>query len=61
MMYQHLLEFFRKTLDQDEAANVALVGVGSLGTAFLKYNFQKNHNTKIVVAFDSKGTSRGYN
>lgn len=55
----HLLEFFRKTLDQDEAANVALIGVGSLGTAFLKYNFQKNHNTKIVVAFDTKAPEEG--
>ena len=54
-----LLEFFRKTLDQDEAANVALIGVGSLGTAFLKYNFQKNHNTKIVVAFDTKAPVEG--
>jgi redox-sensing transcriptional repressor len=55
----NLLEFFRKTLDQDEAANVALIGVGSLGTAFLKYNFQKNHNTKIVVAFDTKAPVEG--
>ncbi|SES37821.1 redox-sensing transcriptional repressor Rex [Psychrobacillus sp. OK032] len=54
-----LLEFFRKTLDQDEAAHVALIGVGSLGTAFLKYNFQKNHNTKIVVAFDTKAPVEG--
>ncbi|WP_040225161.1 redox-sensing transcriptional repressor Rex [Bhargavaea cecembensis] len=49
---RRLLEFFRKTLDQDEVTNVALIGVGSLGNAFLKYNFQKNHNTRIVVAFD---------
>ena len=55
----NLLAFFRKTLDQDEAANVALIGVGSLGTAFLKYNFQKNHNTKIVVAFDTKAPVEG--
>lgn len=54
-----LLAFFRKTLDQDEAANVGLIGVGSLGTAFLKYNFQKNHNTKIVVAFDTKAPVEG--
>ncbi|MCM3359052.1 MULTISPECIES: redox-sensing transcriptional repressor Rex [unclassified Psychrobacillus] len=55
----HLLEFFRKTLDQDEAAKVALIGVGSLGTAFVKYNFQKNHNTRIVVAFDTKAPLEG--
>jgi redox-sensing transcriptional repressor len=56
---QHLLSFFRQTLDQDEATNVALIGVGNLGNAFLKYNFQKNHNTRIVVAFDSKAPYEG--
>lgn len=55
----YLLEFFRHTLDQDEGANVALIGVGNLGNAFLKYNFQKNHNTRIVVAFDSKAPHEG--
>lgn len=55
----HLLDFFRQTLDQDEATNVALIGVGNLGNAFLKYNFQKNHNTRIVVAFDSKAPYEG--
>jgi redox-sensing transcriptional repressor len=48
----YLLSFFRKTLDQDEITEVALFGVGNLGTAFLNYNFSKNNNTKIVVAFD---------
>src|SRR5699024_434495 len=28
------------------------IGVGNLGTAFLHYNFLKNNNTKIVMAFD---------
>lgn len=55
----HLLEFFRETLDQDEATNVAIIGIGNLGNAFLKYNFQKNHNTRIVVAFDSKAPDEG--
>ena len=54
-----LLAFFRETLNQNEATNVALIGVGNLGNAFLKYNFQKNHNTKIVVAFDSKAPVEG--
>ncbi|PIC56121.1 MULTISPECIES: redox-sensing transcriptional repressor Rex [Sporosarcina] len=54
-----LLQFFRETLDQDEETNVALIGVGSLGNAFLKYNFQKIHNTKIVVAFDPKAPYEG--
>jgi redox-sensing transcriptional repressor len=54
-----LLAFFRKTLDQDEETDVALIGVGSLGSAFLKYNFHRNHNTKIVVAFDSNSPVEG--
>ncbi|MCI4128185.1 redox-sensing transcriptional repressor Rex [Bacillus haynesii] len=48
----YLLSFFRKTLDQDETTNVTLIGVGNLGTAFLHYNFIKNNNTKIAMAFD---------
>lgn len=55
----YLIEFFRSTLDQDEETDVALIGVGSLGNAFLKYNFQKNHNTRIVVAFDPKAPQEG--
>ena len=31
---------------------MALIGVGNLGTAFLNYNFMKNNNTKIEMAFD---------
>ncbi|WP_338471504.1 redox-sensing transcriptional repressor Rex [Niallia sp. XMNu-256] len=49
---QYLLNFFRKTLDQDELTKVALIGVGNLGTAFLNYNFMKNNNTKIAMGFD---------
>lgn len=56
---QHLLQFFSQTLDQHEATNVALIGVGNLGNALLKYNFQKNLNTRIVVAFDSKAPHEG--
>lgn len=48
----YLLTFFRKTLDQDELTRVVLIGVGNLGTAFLNYNFLKNNNTKIEMAFD---------
>ncbi|PLS08940.1 redox-sensing transcriptional repressor Rex [Neobacillus cucumis] len=48
----YLLTFFSKTLNQDELTKVALIGVGNLGTAFLNYNFLKNNNTKIAVAFD---------
>lgn len=55
----YLVDFFRKILDQGEETDVALIGVGSLGNAFLKYNFQKNHNTRIVVAFDPKAVTNG--
>ncbi|GKV70222.1 redox-sensing transcriptional repressor Rex [Sporosarcina sp. NCCP-2716] len=55
----YLVSFFRKTLDQDEETDVALIGVGSLGHAFLKYNFHKNHNTRIAVAFDPKAPPEG--
>src|SRR5690625_892057 len=50
---EYLLSFFRKTLNQDEITEVALIGVGNLGTAFLKYNFLRSNNIKIVMAFDA--------
>ncbi|GEK33504.1 redox-sensing transcriptional repressor Rex [Kurthia sibirica] len=50
---QKLLLFFRGVLDQDQRMNVAVIGIGNLGHALLKYNFQRNHNMKIVVAFDT--------
>lgn len=49
---EYLLEFFKQTLDQDELTEVALIGVGNLGTALLNYNFLRNNNTKIVMAFE---------
>lgn len=55
----YLLTFFRKTLDQDELTKVALIGVGNLGTALLNYNFLKNNNTKIELAFDVDPTKVG--
>ncbi|APH06552.1 redox-sensing transcriptional repressor Rex [Bacillus weihaiensis] len=48
----YLLSFFRKTLDQDEITKVCLIGVGNLGTAFLHYNFTKNNNTEISLAYE---------
>ena len=50
---EYLLEFFRKTLNQDTVSNVALIGVGNLGTAFLHNNFSKSNNTKIIKAYDA--------
>ena len=59
MMCIILLIFSVRSLDQDEETDVALIGVGNLGSAFLKYNFHKNHNTRIVVAFDPKASEDG--
>jgi len=56
---EYLLGFFRETLDQDELTEVALIGVGNLGTAFLHYNFMKNNNTKIMMAFDADPSKSG--
>ncbi|WP_181350530.1 redox-sensing transcriptional repressor Rex [Thalassobacillus sp. CUG 92003] len=56
---EYLLSFFRQTLDQDETTEVALIGVGNLGTAFLHYNFTKNNNTKIQIAFDTQSEKIG--
>lgn len=49
---EYLLEFFKTTLAQDEVTEVALIGVGNLGTALLNYNFSRNNNTKVTMAFD---------
>lgn len=49
----YLLAFFKETLDQDEVTEVALIGVGNLGTAFLHYNFMRSNNTRIVIGFDA--------
>nr|WP_246247571.1 redox-sensing transcriptional repressor Rex [Piscibacillus halophilus] len=55
----HLIQFFRKLLDQDEIASVALIGVGNLGTALLHYNFMKKGNTHIELAFDTNESKIG--
>jgi len=49
----YLLGFFRDTLNQDEITDVALIGVGNLGTAFLNYNFLKGNNVRVSIAFDT--------
>lgn len=56
---EYLVDLFRTMLDHDVETDVALIGVGSLGNAFLNYNFQKNHNTRIVIAFDPKVPTEG--
>jgi redox-sensing transcriptional repressor len=55
----YLLQFLRDFLKQDEVTNVVLVGVGNLGTALLRYNFYRSHNTKIVAGFDQDPSKIG--
>jgi len=50
---EYLLGFFRSTLDHHEITEVALIGVGNLGTAFLNYSFLKNNNIRVTMAFDN--------
>lgn len=49
---KELLAFFKKLLNQDKRANVALIGVGNLGHALLNYNFSQTNNVRIAAAFD---------
>lgn len=48
---RELHECFSRQLNQDALTSVALIGVGSLGGALVKYNF-KNSNIRITAAFD---------
>lgn len=51
---EKLLNFFKGILKQDKLTNVALVGVGSLGSALMNYNFHQSTNLWISAAFDPK-------
>ncbi|MGX7058493.1 redox-sensing transcriptional repressor Rex [Vagococcus humatus] len=51
---ESLLDFFGKTLSEDRLTSVALIGVGNLGNALLKYGFHQNNNIRISAAFDVK-------
>ncbi|MBD1372284.1 redox-sensing transcriptional repressor Rex [Hazenella sp. IB182357] len=55
----YLLQFLRDFLKQDEVTSVVLIGVGNLGTALLRYNFYRSHNTKIVAGFDRDSSKVG--
>src|SRR5699024_11760949 len=47
-------------LAHDEMTEVALIGVGNLGTALLNYNFQQSNNTKIIMGFDRSQQKVGH-
>lgn len=49
---ESLMNFFAKTLNDDHMSNVALVGVGNLGSALLKYKFHQSNSIRISAAFD---------
>lgn len=51
---EKLLNFFKGILKQNKLTNVALVGVGSLGSALMNYNFHQSTNLRISAAFDPK-------
>lgn len=51
---EKLLNFFKGILKQDKLTSVALVGVGSLGSALMNYNFHQSTNLRISAAFDPK-------
>lgn len=49
---EKLINFFAKTLSEDELTNVALIGVGNLGNALLKYRFHQSNSIRVSCAFD---------
>ena len=49
---ENLMNFFAKTLKEDELTNVALIGVGNLGSALLKYKFHQSNSIRVSCAFD---------
>ena len=51
---EKLLNFFKGILKQDKLTSVALVWVGSLGSALMNYNFHQSTNLRISAAFDPK-------
>lgn len=51
---KELLTFFAQLLKEDHLMNVAVVGVGNLGSALLKFSFKNTRNIRISCAFDIK-------
>ena len=49
---ENLMNFFAKTLNEDELTNVAFIGVGNLGSALLKYKFHQSNSIRVSCAFD---------
>ncbi|MGO3603235.1 MAG: redox-sensing transcriptional repressor Rex [Enterococcus malodoratus] len=51
---EDLMHFFGKILNDDQFTNVALVGVGNLGSALLKFKFHQSNSIRVSCAFDVK-------
>ncbi|HJF19234.1 MAG TPA: redox-sensing transcriptional repressor Rex [Enterococcus columbae] len=49
---EEVMLFFAVTLNEDKMTNVALIGVGNLGSALLKYKFHHSNSIRISAAFD---------
>ena len=49
---ENLMNFFFLFLNEDELTNVALIGVGNLGSALLKYKFHQSNSIRVSCAFD---------
>ncbi|NTW34481.1 MAG: redox-sensing transcriptional repressor Rex [Bacteroidetes bacterium] len=48
-----LIHLIGEIIDSKEGQKVALIGVGNLGRAIIRYVNKKNSNLKIVAAFDT--------
>ncbi|MDR1568754.1 MAG: redox-sensing transcriptional repressor Rex [Streptococcaceae bacterium] len=51
-----LMAYFAEILEEDKQTNVALIGVGNLGTALIRYKFHRKNNLRISAAFEQKGS-----
>lgn len=49
---ESILHFFVHLLNEDRLMNVAVIGIGNLGSALLKFRFHNTKNIRISSAFD---------
>lgn len=55
-----LLQFFTRILKEDRLMNVAVIGIGNLGSALLKFRFHNTKNIRISSAFDVRDDLVGH-
>ncbi len=56
---QELIDLIGSIVDSEEGINVAIVGMGNLGRALIKYISGKRHKLTIVAGFDSNPEKAG--